>query len=162
VKYWEIIADNLRKAGWSLGWVSAVDSNGRTIFVADAHRGDESVSLCVRRKVDCLRHTRIDGSRLRRIGLTAWRGFSRLGVVWNRGQRQEAFLPELSSPFSDLHCQGSTHWGQTKKRKDKHETSKPNSHSDGDCLHRAFTKRASGSRDCPTRVQHGGRGPCPF
>jgi hypothetical protein len=34
----EIIADNLKKGGWSLGWVSAVDSNGRTIFVADAHR----------------------------------------------------------------------------------------------------------------------------
>jgi hypothetical protein len=27
-------------AGWSLGWVSSVDSEGRTIFVADAHRGD--------------------------------------------------------------------------------------------------------------------------
>jgi hypothetical protein len=23
-----------------LGWVSAVDSNGRTIWIADAHRGD--------------------------------------------------------------------------------------------------------------------------
>jgi hypothetical protein len=40
VKYWETIADNLSKAGWSLGWVSAVDSNGRTIWIADAHRGD--------------------------------------------------------------------------------------------------------------------------
>ena len=40
VKYWEIIADNLSKAGWSWGWLSALDSNGRTIFVADAHRGD--------------------------------------------------------------------------------------------------------------------------
>jgi hypothetical protein len=40
VKYWEIIADNLSKAGWSWGYVSAVDSRGRTIFVADAHRGD--------------------------------------------------------------------------------------------------------------------------
>jgi hypothetical protein len=39
-KYWEIIADNLKKRGWSLGYVSAVDSRGRTIFVADAHRGD--------------------------------------------------------------------------------------------------------------------------
>jgi hypothetical protein len=37
---WEIIADNLSKAGWSWGWVSAVDCDGRTIFVADAHRGD--------------------------------------------------------------------------------------------------------------------------
>jgi hypothetical protein len=40
VKDWEIIADNLSKAGWSWGCVSAVDSNGRTIFVADAHRSD--------------------------------------------------------------------------------------------------------------------------
>jgi hypothetical protein len=37
---WEIIADNLSKAGWSWGCVSAVDSNGLTIFVADAHRDD--------------------------------------------------------------------------------------------------------------------------
>ena len=40
VKYWEIIADNLKKVGWSLGWVSAVDLQGRTIWIADAHRGD--------------------------------------------------------------------------------------------------------------------------
>jgi len=40
VKYWEIIARNLKKRGWSLGCVSAIDSNGRTIWIADAHRGD--------------------------------------------------------------------------------------------------------------------------
>ena len=28
MKYWEIIADNLSKAGWSLGWVSALDPKG--------------------------------------------------------------------------------------------------------------------------------------
>jgi hypothetical protein len=28
------------KSGWSWGCVSAVDSKARTIFVADAHRGD--------------------------------------------------------------------------------------------------------------------------
>jgi hypothetical protein len=38
MKYWEIIADNLKKRGWSLGCVSAIDSNGRTIWIADAHR----------------------------------------------------------------------------------------------------------------------------
>jgi len=32
--------DNLKKHGWSWGWVSAIDSNGRTIWIADAHRGD--------------------------------------------------------------------------------------------------------------------------
>jgi hypothetical protein len=36
----EIIADNLRKAGWSWGCVSAIDSKGRTIWIADAHRDD--------------------------------------------------------------------------------------------------------------------------
>ena len=40
MKYWEIIADNLSKAGWSLGWVSTLDSNERTIWIADAHRND--------------------------------------------------------------------------------------------------------------------------
>jgi hypothetical protein len=39
-RYWEIIAENLSKAGFSWGYFSAVDSNGRTIFVADAHRAD--------------------------------------------------------------------------------------------------------------------------
>jgi hypothetical protein len=37
---WEAIADNLKKAGWSLGYVSAIDSNGRTIWIVDAHRSD--------------------------------------------------------------------------------------------------------------------------
>ncbi len=40
MKHWEITADNLSKAGWSWGCVSAVDSLGQTIWVADAHRGD--------------------------------------------------------------------------------------------------------------------------
>jgi hypothetical protein len=40
VKDWEIIADNLSKAGWSWSCVSAVDSEGRTIWIADAHRDD--------------------------------------------------------------------------------------------------------------------------
>ena len=40
MKYWEISADRLSKAGWSLGWVSAIDSQGRTIWIVDAHRDD--------------------------------------------------------------------------------------------------------------------------
>jgi hypothetical protein len=38
--YWEIIADHLSKAGWSWGCVAAIDSNGRTLWIVDAHRGD--------------------------------------------------------------------------------------------------------------------------
>ena len=37
---WEIIADKLSKAGWSLGWVSAIDSDGQTLWIVDAHRDD--------------------------------------------------------------------------------------------------------------------------
>ena len=40
VKFWEVIADNLSKAGWSYGYVSAIDSTGRTIWNPDAHRDD--------------------------------------------------------------------------------------------------------------------------
>ncbi|PYL09929.1 MAG: hypothetical protein DME33_02735 [Verrucomicrobia bacterium] len=42
LKYWEIIADNLSKADWSWGCLSAIDSNRRTIWIADAHRGDRN------------------------------------------------------------------------------------------------------------------------
>ena len=40
MRHWEIIADNLSKAGWSWGCVSGLDCEGRTIWIADAHRGD--------------------------------------------------------------------------------------------------------------------------
>jgi hypothetical protein len=39
-RYWEIIADNLSKSGWSWGCVSALDRDGRTIWIVDAHRSD--------------------------------------------------------------------------------------------------------------------------
>jgi hypothetical protein len=52
LKHWEIIADNLSKAGWSFGWVSAVDREGQTIWIVNAHgyrkrfivRADEMLS----------------------------------------------------------------------------------------------------------------------
>jgi hypothetical protein len=50
MKYWEIIADNLSKAGWSWGCVSAIDSNRRTIWIADAHRGDGGPNAMCRAK----------------------------------------------------------------------------------------------------------------
>jgi hypothetical protein len=36
-KDWEIIADNLSKAGWSWGCVAARDREGRAIWIVDAH-----------------------------------------------------------------------------------------------------------------------------
>jgi hypothetical protein len=40
MKDWEIIADNLSRGGWSWGCVSTINSNGRTIWIVDAHRDD--------------------------------------------------------------------------------------------------------------------------
>jgi hypothetical protein len=42
MKYWEIIADKLHKAGWNLGWVSALDREGRTNL-----HGDDSLCLSI-------------------------------------------------------------------------------------------------------------------
>jgi len=41
-RYWEIIADNLSAAGWSWGCISAVASEGRAIWIVDAHRDDRN------------------------------------------------------------------------------------------------------------------------
>jgi hypothetical protein len=38
IKNLETIADRLSKAGWSLGWISALDVQGRTIWIVDGHR----------------------------------------------------------------------------------------------------------------------------
>jgi hypothetical protein len=38
MKYWEIIADRVSKAGWSWGCISTINASGQTIFVVDAHR----------------------------------------------------------------------------------------------------------------------------
>ena len=40
-RFWELIADKLSKAGWSLGWVSAINSEGRTLWIVDAHRDND-------------------------------------------------------------------------------------------------------------------------
>ena len=37
MKDWEIIADKLSASGWSWGCVAAVNAEGRTIWIADAH-----------------------------------------------------------------------------------------------------------------------------
>ena len=40
MKNWEIIADNLGKAGWCWGCVSSTDHNGQQFWVAAAERQD--------------------------------------------------------------------------------------------------------------------------
>lgn len=38
MKYWNVIADNLRRAGWSWGCVATVDYEWQTIWIVDARR----------------------------------------------------------------------------------------------------------------------------
>ena len=38
MKDWEIIADNLKKAGWNCGCISSTDHNGRQFWVVAAER----------------------------------------------------------------------------------------------------------------------------
>ena len=86
MKYWEIIADNLSKAGWSWGCVSAIDSNGQTIWIVDAHRSDGKrfvvqaeekltafVELEKARRANATKF--LTDPRLRRFSLTSWRDF---------------------------------------------------------------------------------------
>jgi hypothetical protein len=50
MKYWEIIADNLSKAGWSLGVSQRLIPTGEQSWIARRASPKESVSLCVRMK----------------------------------------------------------------------------------------------------------------
>ena len=80
VKDWEIIADNLSKAGWSWGCVSAIDCNGRTIWIADAHRGNgKRFVVCADEKLIAFieLESAILGSA---FALTIWRRFITLGT----------------------------------------------------------------------------------
>jgi hypothetical protein len=38
MKYWEIVGCKLSDADWTWGCLSAADSSGRPIWIADAHR----------------------------------------------------------------------------------------------------------------------------
>jgi hypothetical protein len=40
MNYWEIIADNLKKAGWKFGCISSTDHEGRQFWVVAAERED--------------------------------------------------------------------------------------------------------------------------
>jgi hypothetical protein len=82
VKYWEIIADNLHKAGWSWGCVSAIDSEGRTIWIADAHRDDgKRFVVHADEKLTAFIELELAIRACGRIVLTGCRGFSKLGVA---------------------------------------------------------------------------------
>ena len=93
-RYWEIIADNLKKAGLSYGCVSAIDSEGRTIWIVDAHRGDGK-RFIVRADeklttfLELERVTRNDSNRSKTpsLGPESFRGAGRRACVPAEGSR---------------------------------------------------------------------------
>jgi hypothetical protein len=97
MKYWEIIADNLSKAGWSWGCVSAVDSNGRTIWIVDAHRGDGK-----RFGARAMKSRRRLSSLNRRFGLNTEKGgghttFRRRELKWKIQAKEMHYVRRYSS-----------------------------------------------------------------
>jgi hypothetical protein len=72
-RYCEIITDNLKKRGWSLGYVSAVDSQGRTIWIADAHRGGGK-RFVVRADEKLTAFVELESAICRQKGITAMHG----------------------------------------------------------------------------------------
>src|SRR4029453_12489289 len=101
---------------------------------------------------------------MRLIVLTGWRDFFQTRRrLEPGGQGRKPFSRSFLPLFQTCTAKGQLR-GQNQKRKNKHEISKLNSHSDGDCLHWAFAKSASGKSAARWRlpwVQYGGRGKSP-
>ena len=110
VKYWEIIIENLRNAGWNCGCMRTTDGKGRPIWVVAAERSDAGPLLCMQIK-SCLPFS---NSNLRfaanRFDNTA--GFSQKSV--KDLNQAEGFLPLGSSPLPDLRSQNQ-HGGEIER-----------------------------------------------
>ena len=82
----------------------------------------------------------------------------------NRGQGRKLFSRSFLPLFQTCTAKGEPTGGKPTKE-NKHETSKLNSHSDGDCLHWAFAKSASGQPATPgglSQLHHCCGGPRPL
>src|SRR5262249_47768214 len=65
---WEIIVNKMIKAGFSVGWVSAFDNDGRTVWIVDAHREGERIVNATGLRADHRNqnHSETAGSALKR------------------------------------------------------------------------------------------------
>jgi hypothetical protein len=61
-KYWEIIVNKIIKAGFSVGWVSALDDYGRTVWIIDAHRDGKRFVVRADEKLTAFLELEIGGS----------------------------------------------------------------------------------------------------
>jgi hypothetical protein len=99
----EIIAHNLSKAGWSWGCVSAIDSNGRTIWIADAHRDDgKRFVVHADEKLTAFVELKFGNLRLLRIDLTDWQHFfqTQSRSSWSESGKERFLARLLTTPCS--------------------------------------------------------------
>ncbi|SRR6266480_6341449 len=93
MKYWEIIADNLSKAGWSWGCSSEIDSTRRVLFTADAYFSDGRRFIVLSDdKLSAFLELELANRRLRRIFLTT-RFFSDLMFSTDSNLAEDCLLP---------------------------------------------------------------------
>jgi hypothetical protein len=104
VKFWEVIADNLSKAGWSWGCVATIDSNGQTISVADAHRDDGKRFVMLRQQ-----NSKEMRGAIPSIGRRSYRKLSEFhtnSVLPGMGVKAEGLSPGAFFPFSGPAAKG--------------------------------------------------------
>jgi hypothetical protein len=102
MKYWEIIADNLKKAGWSWGCSSQIDSTGQVLFTADAYARHGTWHRGFRRTV--VKTTWIDFLHLNGIKEFERATMTRIGrcQIKTRTKRERADAPRVASACVDF------------------------------------------------------------
>ena len=118
MQYWENIADNHHDAGWSLGWVSALDLEGRTIWIVDAHGYGNRFVVHADQKLTAFVERESAICALRRIGLTDRRDFTRLGVVKRIRIRRRLFPAQVLRLFRTRNLLNEHRAGKTKRKEE--------------------------------------------
>jgi hypothetical protein len=86
-KYWEIIADNLSKAGWNCGCISSTDHEGRQFWVVAAGRKDGGRFIVhANEKLTAFLELQAATRTLRRIVLTIRRDFCQTRRRYERSE----------------------------------------------------------------------------
>src|SRR5262249_38459470 len=107
MKDWKEIADNLSKAGWTWGCTSRVDSNGKTIYVADAQRGnanrfvvraDDELTAFVELERQIRTEQEIAAIHARHATDPVWKWFNGASTAyWDFAARVAAYFPSALS-----------------------------------------------------------------
>ena len=111
MKYWEIIADNLSKAGWSWGCVAAIDREGRTIF--------QGMARSKERRADVLDQfdnvIRLMCSAANMIAKWVWRVRAIVVTKDQSGDRRTISRPVSETESKLVQIRNANHWASERK-----------------------------------------------